>query len=1216
MSRNKENNPLFTATTAQRHGRLPSLGKQPPSDDFFTDSLIADDSLIPSPSPQKISSGAKPRRALGAGRALQHTKDWGNKSKRSSLAEYTAARSARRLQPSPTLTRKKSPEPNSRQPADPSTPPQSSHGLGVASPTAEEYSSPPAGMTDVYQRIADEEDLAATERELDTDEDELENGPQDTLESDVDLGAHSKHDAVEAENSNQQRRSQETTPVPAESDAGTQNGLDDGLESNSAPPTLDFAQAQMTDRAIATKLTPHAFDRAKDRARLDKLRQSRIPLDFTHSPKGQNSTPMTNGRRHDIASVANRGPITFNNPISDKVNAFPKAYSDTSAESTPQKRIKAFSRATKAGAHKRVPPQDDGSDTPPELRERERVVAFSKANRRKPTQDTEPELPAAPAPRLVAFSRANGQPRPYGAPYEPNGNERHGNGDITGSASSAASEPVPGLIPSVDGSIKPVTLSFLGKWRHKTAERRAAKQSETVDENESQVDWAAAAADVPLPSVEQSIEQSSTPRDTPPKPMSPYHHSSVDRVRKWENDFTGLSFQVSESPPVRSRPPPSDSWKEKEIEDLARQAVTTNRLDEIQVKDPSVRVRKSSSSLSPVDRRKTEAQIPDTPGEGELEPTNKPGQTEGPMPDTPVLVNRQPSGNTERSKSSHRSASQSHSSLDHLQRLARAASTTPRSSSVLEEPIQQNRVQSAAEAEEGDTIPDAGMDTREQSPQREPAENQRASSKPVAETPKVVGAWTDTILPETVKTQKRTASRVSKYMETPHVNAGAWIDTPLANGDRMQSQSFPNTIEEVTEDLTKDIISAAAEVGSVDEDSELPNKRSEQEHNEQDKSEGKTPDPQTQASANVAVFMPPSALTNVLNEAKRKRLVSRDITDRDDTLNLGDATIASFEDLLTDAADITADLTSLIKTGAEDEMLQQRKMEQAEDSTSAEVAFIGHLTSRMQRLMTNLHEARKGISRLEQRVSHSPAPDLSQQGSGEQQQCTVCKEGSGGHYHHHPLIEYNGTEYYSNSLFPISYSTFTIPIPLLFYPRNKNRNSSSRVSAIFSPLPRPTWLGWLTIAIWTWYLTECTLCEIYCHPLYAERYVWPAQPEPEFPFVLPTMLWRWTFGTNQLGGGVGVASAVALPLQLVLYLVTSIWRLVVAVYRVVGMALGLIDGFVDDEGHGIGSGGAATHVSLAQRATNSLLWNAAARTMGAGEAQASQDLSMMNDDFI
>lgn len=1152
MSRNKENNPF---STNQRNSHVATLTRQIPSDDFFTDSLI-DASLIPSPISHKASP-AKPRRALGVSKALQTAKDTGNKAKGTSLSEYTASRTNNSLKLAPSLSRKKST--SSLRTNGLSTPPrQSTQEHNVNSPT--EFSSPPGGLNESYQRIADEEDLAATEREVDSEEEDIEGEQQDTF--DVDAAFNPTQDVGDTGSSIHALPVSAPTSDPENVDTERETNVEGFVDNLSAPATLDFLQNEMTDRVLAAKLTPHVVDRAKDRARLERLRQSRIPIDFQNSPKSQEYDPSGSHRRSDIANIASRGPITFDNVLGVGANGVPKAYSDTSAESSPQHKLKAFSRATRAPSN-----QDagvaEGSDAPSDVQGKERVVAFSKATNRKNQNSEDLDTQESPAPRVVAFSRANGRSRPYGATYEPEEDHRHPEGQFTESLASTTSDPLPGSTPRSDRNIQAAT-NFLAKWRKETAERRSPKSQEPGG-HDSQVDWAAAAADVPLP----SIEESSTPRETPPRSTlssSLQKQRSNERVRRWENDFTGLSFQVSESPPVRSRSNLNESLREKEIEDLAKQALTTNRLDEIREKDPNVLVRKSSRSFSPEERRQPVADIQGTPTSGKSVGEENFGQS---LADTPGLIYKSTNNSTGKLKSSP----ESQNSLDHLQRLARAVSTTPKQSPVSQE--------TARDEKEDSEVREFNMATSMEDDKKPGSSQGGHNSIPsandkVTATPKVVGAWTDTILPETVKTAKQ-PQRVPNYMQTPHVNAGAWIDTPLVNGNRLASAPIPLIIEEVTEELTN---------GDIVEKDEVEDPQEELQQAEVAKEDPVATEIEPVAQGQI--ILPPSALTNVLNEAKQKRLMSRDITDvREDTLNLGDATIQSFEELLTDAADITADLTNLIKTGAEEEFMRQRlaECEGDEDSTTAEVAFLGHLTSRMERLMSSLHEARKGISRLEQKVSHAPL--LEEQRPEEQavialpgpnQLCVVCGGKDDPRLHQHAIN--------TNSLFPISYSTFTLPIPLLFYPRRRDQGQI---------LPRPTWLGWLTLALWTWYIAECTMCELYARPVYAERYAWPVAPEPEFPFVLPTMLWRWSHADTLAPGLLGTA-----------------WRLAVAVYRVIGMALGLLDGFVDDVRSGVvgrvggtGGGGIAEATKSALHAAKSLV-----------PGLAGDDDSMMNDEFI
>src|SRR4051794_12716441 len=74
MPRNKED--VFLHSARRGDNPIHSLGRIPPSDDFFTDSLL-DTSKIPTPSPTKPVDGkepaSKPRRAIGNTKSLKTT---------------------------------------------------------------------------------------------------------------------------------------------------------------------------------------------------------------------------------------------------------------------------------------------------------------------------------------------------------------------------------------------------------------------------------------------------------------------------------------------------------------------------------------------------------------------------------------------------------------------------------------------------------------------------------------------------------------------------------------------------------------------------------------------------------------------------------------------------------------------------------------------------------------------------------------------------------------------------------------------------------------------------------------------------------------------------------------------------------------------------------------------------------------------------------------
>lgn len=92
---------------------------------------------------------------------------------------------------------------------------------------------------------------------------------------------------------------------------------------------------------------------------------------------------------------------------------------------------------------------------------------------------------------------------------------------------------------------------------------------------------------------------------------------------------------------------------------------------------------------------------------------------------------------------------------------------------------------------------------------------------------------------------------------------------------------------------------------------------------------------------------------------------------------------------------------------------------------------------------------------------------------------------------------------------------------------------------------RLTRLGWFTILSLIWFCSESTMCDYYCHPLISNVCDGNClKPDaPRFPFVIPTMLWRW--------------------LHLEAFL-TPIFTILVAFFRLITQLLGLWDGFVDD----------------------------------------------------
>jgi hypothetical protein len=1005
MSRNKES--IAFQPTRPGGNLMHNLGRTPPSDDFFTDSLL-DTSKIPTPSPTRPIIGQEPvyksRRAIGNTKALKAA--WNGSAKpiqTSSSASDRARPRLQQLKPAPIQRTQRSPTPTRREdPTSTPSPPRRSV-TDLQSPTSE--SSPPKGLTDVYQRIADEEDLAAQEGEI-GDEDDY------TEDSMAIGGVHLNGDRALLNRIRQSRSpsslpgSRRHSPEESAGEANKENRHHDGGSVLSDPTGMSFLR-DLTDQVLATKLTPHTIDRAKDRARLDRALQKDSPIAFSRAYSRQN------------------GSATAQLPKKDSPVAFSRAYTNPKASLTSGDVQNLYGKAD----------------------EEDRTGRSS-----------------------------------------------------TGSAITERSEPPPN-VPRTWGSRGKIGKEWLHKLHDHNGSPSSNAQKPQVPEL-SQIDWTAAAAEVPLP----SVESSSTPkgiRTDPPRQATLHKQPSFDKTKEWDfNDFTGQSLQVSNTPPVRVRTNALDQLRDKEIESLEKRAVTTNRLGEIRKKDSCELLQKVSRSPSFGTVKR------DLSGADLSRPKSREVKFEDagePIPDTPIVIYKGNASDNkdeeERETGVRQPAPNREDSLNKLQRLARAMSDSPRPSSSPED------WSLIREGEESGEIP--AVSNGEAPKPTLHIDLSRKSSKQVADvgttpqgakagdyakTPVVSGAWTDTILPDTVKTANR-QNDSSKYTQTPHVNAGGWIDTPMPHGKRQVSSLAPIPVEEIPDGLTDGLDGKSSRPPSAGADD----------------SNGAT-----QKNADI----PRSALTGLLDKARRKLTTQDGVTFREsnDTLNLGDATIESLEDLLTLE---NADMTTLIRMGAEFEAREQILRGASRDDASTEAALLDRLGSKLDRLRTNIHDARKGISKLEHQVSHADRPE-DQQAMEMTSSCKSC-----------------GSPRAGLESAPISTPTrvyLAVPLPRFFHDKRKGHW-----------LPRPTLLGWATLAFSIWYLSESAMCDRYCHPLYAEYYEWPEEAEPRFGYALPTMLWRWSrareFGPLLLG---------------------PLWTLLVAFVRIIGQVFGLMDGFVDD----------------------------------------------------
>ncbi|ERF75327.1 hypothetical protein EPUS_00119 [Endocarpon pusillum Z07020] len=1000
MPPSKERNASHAARRASDNRAHP-LRKPASSDDFFTDSLL-DSSRIPTPSPSKKNTNnalaSRPRRAIGNTRTLRDAWDATASSGRRSSAGSDLYSRPEIFRSTPAQTTGRSPAgPSKAQPT--SSPPRGRHAsVPTASPTSD-ASSPPRGLNDVYQRIADEERLAAQEGEIEED---------DFTDSTMSHNDYVDEDRARLNRirSSQSpltfRSSSRNTPQPQAADADKENQREEtGLTDASGMSFLE----NMTDQVLAAKLTPHTQDRARDRTRLDKAVQKTTPLAFSK------------------AQVGSRHALTAENLQ------------------------KSAARDNSASVH----------------------------------------------------------------------------GSSNGSMRNEDTNPPPN-VPRTWGTKGRVDKD----WLRKIHDRNGSPANVTPigdKQQSSQVDWTAAAADVPLPSVEESL----TPRPEQPKdsmPTSLSKQSSLDRIRHWElNDFTGTNLLVSDSPPVKVRSSVPDQIKDREIETLEKRAVTTNRLGEIRKKNSrELLVGKARSQNLEAQKGVEDDASPEKEAMTRFEEVGEP------IPDTPIVVFKASANGIKQNHNANgRPIQDRKDSRDSLQRLARAISESPKPSLTPEDWsfIKKEEAESAQpEIRKLQKMQDESRkSSREVADATSPSSVKRSISADAARTPIVTGAWTDTILPNTIKTVKHKQAPV-KYAQTPHVTGG-WIDTPVVTGKRQSSSIIPVPTDKVPERPDADL---------------------EKDHSKPTNNKNADTKPPTKLAPNL----PRSALTSLLTKAKRK-LASADQQDsatnqeeeinNNDTLNLGDATIESLEDLLT--LD-NADMTTLLRMGAEFEARREidsntshpsgdRAADRDTDAGSEKAAgteteLLERLGTKLERLRTNIHDARKGISKLEHQVSQ-PSPQTSTGNTGNTviisangelitgpcQSCG-CPRGTSS------IFTTLNTTSTSNLFLPVRLhipQSIPLPIPRLWHSPQKHE-------PWWRP-PRPTALGYATLALWLWYLTETVLCNWggYCHPEYAEYYVWPDPPrggydgyeygingrgEMRWGWITWTLVRSWIFG--------------------------------------------------------------------------------------------------------
>ncbi|KAL8670289.1 MAG: hypothetical protein Q9168_005159, partial [Polycauliona sp. 1 TL-2023] len=492
-------------------------------------------------------------------------------------------------------------------------------------------------------------------------------------------------------------------------------------------------------------------------------------------------------------------------------------------------------------------------------------------------------------------------------------------------------------------------------------------------------------AEVPLPLGEDNASQATSSSRSLTPTAAVLRAKSRERVLEWESrddDFTGRSLQVSDSPPIKIGNATLGRILENEISTVAKRAVTTNRLGELREKNSAEQLGRRSPSQSrsvgherPGDRRQSTESLPQQSTSQGLKTPSKSMESLGPgepVPDTPVVIYKSDSSSArahEESLDSEElcvSASQrpTHRRQDShslLRQLARATSASPSPSRDLTDDTPRDEVDTKTAGATGEGPSDTRGTTHQPSTNAE----------------------------EDMELVTPQQSKSNAYLKTPMVT-GAWVDTPLPTGGRGPPMPTPDIDDNDTKALRTDTQKLAT--------GDLIRKLSPH------TTRPKMPDAELKKTA---PRLPRSALDSILNAAKAKALGRSDRppspadSQEDPTLLLGDSTIHSLEELVTNDTDVSALLEpspgylatkplATPKTSTQKEVLLLRdKNDDDEDdddhrppspinTTSSrgyltDLQLSTHQLSRLRNLVPSLRETKKGLASLERAVS-APSP--------------------------------------------------------------------------------------------------------------------------------------------------------------------------------------------------------------------------------------------------
>lgn len=589
-------------------------------------------------------------------------------------------------------------------------------------------------------------------------------------------------------------------------------------------------------------------------------------------------------------------------------------------------------------------------------------------------------------------------------------------------------------------------------------------KSSTKDRREAKNFKDSHASKIPLPSSElkssgRTRSSSSVPTfatQTKP-PMDQRPDLNLD------DEFTGRSLQVSDSPPIRIQDFAHTSTSGLEIAKLTEQAVTTNRLGQLRERESQDQLSKTvPSRASPELKRATPELKRASP---ELKRASPELQRASPELKRASPEMKRASPELKRESRSKRQSSASNKDEDTVKakqesdqkesQIATAEADTTNSGNLkgVEEQTKpkiptstavpphmlkaQTLLQRLADASHDATstgkAEDANPFASSSSTPAKPTEQIPATSKDM-ETPIVTGAWkdqtaadiTDTAEPQTVQ-------------KTPVVTGG-WIDTPLPATEAEKSQTH-------TQDIGKE---------SDLEDSGPP--------------------------------LPTSALQNILHKVKND---AGPAEADDPTLHLGESTIASLEDLVTDPSPPAANMPSTPPPTS-------TPAETAAEEPIAKPQEAAAILERLDTVAPSIRDSKTQLGQLQRSLS-TPAPTTTTASTlGASAGAGQCNGAGPVHDFLLPCPTCPATPEW---LAPhIAVTPLTLPIPMLWRWRRDNGRFEL------------TTLGMGLLMLLVLLVSEMWARARYAHPLYATEMVGfgvdVTTPDP--PFALAQLAWDKT----------------------------------------------------------------------------------------------------------